>query len=113
MKGKEDSDQLPPVKKHRISPGVRALSEIRRFQKSTELLIKRLPFQRLVREIVKDQCGEGVRFQVVALGALQEAAEAFLVGIFEDTNLCSIHARRVTIMPKDLQLAMRIRGTKV
>ena len=112
MKGKEVSDKLPPVKKYRVSPGVRALAEIRRYQKSTELLIKRLPFQRLVREIVKGQCGDGFRFQVGALCALQEAAEAFIVGIFEDTNLCSIHARRVTIMPKDLQLAMRVRGTK-
>ena len=82
VQGKEVSDKLPPVKKYRVSPGVRALAEIRRYQKSTELLIKRLPFQRLVREIVKDQCGEGFRFQVGALGALQEAAEAFLVGIF-------------------------------
>jgi histone H3 len=61
---------------------------------------------------VKNQCGEVFRFQVGALGALQEAAEAFIVGIFEDTNLCSIHAKRVTIMPKDLHLAMRIRGTE-
>ena len=61
---------------------------------------------------MKDQSGEGFRFQVGALGALQEPAEAFIVGIFEDTNLCSIHAKRLTIMPKDLQLTMRIRGTK-
>ena len=61
---------------------------------------------------MKDQSGEGFRFQVGALCALQEPAEAFTVGIFEDSNLCSIHANRVTIMPKDLQLTMRIRGTK-
>ena len=107
---KKGRQMLPPVKKYRVSPGVRALADIRRYQKSTELLIKRLPFQRLVREIVMNQCGEGFRFQVGSLSALQEAAESFLVGIFEDTNLCSIHARRVTIMPKDVQLAMRIRG---
>ena len=89
---------------------MRALAEIRRYQKSTELLIKRLPFQRLVREIVMNQCGEGFRFQVGSLCALQEAAESFLVGLFEDTNLCSIHAKRVTIMPRDLRLAMRIKG---
>ena len=96
MKGKEVGDKLTPVKKYWVSPGVRALAEIRRYQKSTKLLIKRLPFQRLVREIVKNLCGEGFRFQVGALGALQEAAEAFLVGIYEDTNLCYIHARMVT-----------------
>ena len=111
VEGKEV--KLPPNKKYRVSSGVRALAEIRRYQKSTELLIRRLPFQRLVREIVRNLCGEGYKCQVGALCALQEAAEAFLVGLFEDTNLCSIHAKRVTIMPKDLQLAMRIRGGKM
>jgi histone H3 len=53
-----------------------------------------------------------VRFQSVALLALQEATEAYLVGLFEDTNLCAIHAKRVTIMPKDIQLARRIRGER-
>ena len=109
---KKGRQMLPPDKKYRVSPGVRALADIRRYQKSTELLIKRLPFQRLVREIVMNQCGEGFRFQVGSLCALQKAAESFLVGLFEDTNLCSIHAKRVTIMPKDLQLAMRIRALR-
>nr|GEZ96290.1 histone H3-like centromeric protein CSE4 [Tanacetum cinerariifolium] len=81
--------------------------EIRKYQKSTELLIRKLPFQRLVREIAQDFKTD-LRFQSHAVLALQEAAEAYLVGLFEDTNLCAIHAKRVTIMPKDIQLARRI-----
>jgi histone H3 len=73
-------------KPHRYRPGTVALREIRRYQKSTELLIRVM--------------------------ALQEASEAYLVGLFEDTNLCAIHAKRVTIMPKDIQLARRIRGER-
>ena len=105
-----------------------ALREIRRYQKSTELLIRKLPFQRLVREIAQD-FKRDLRFQYAAIGALQvkiivypkhsslcyviqEASEAYLVGLFEDTNLCAIHAKRVTIMPKDLQLARRLRGER-
>ena len=89
----------------------RALREIRRYQKSTELLIRKLPFQRLVREIAQDFKTD-LRFQSSAVMALQEASEAYLVGLFEDTNLCAIHAKRVTIMPKDIQLARRIRGER-
>merc|ERR1712083_791303 len=80
----------------------RPLREIRRFQKSTELLIRKLPFQRLVREIASEYRNE-LRFQSSAVLALQEASEAYMVGLFEDTNLCAIHAKRVTIMPKDMQ----------
>ena len=124
-------------------------SEIRKYQKSTELLIRKLPFQRLVREIAQDfkvlileslvwfffpswflclcfsvtlakiwisvvmfLVQTDLRFQSHAVLALQEAAEAYLVGLFEDTNLCAIHAKRVTIMPKDIQLARRIRGER-
>ena len=96
---------------HRFRPGTVALREIRRFQKSTELLIRKLPFQRLVREIANDFKTD-LRFQSSAVLALQEAAEAYMVGLFEDTNLCAIHAKRVTIMPKDMQLARRIRGER-
>ncbi|ODM86563.1 histone H3 [Orchesella cincta] len=92
-------------------PGTVALREIRRYQKSTELLIRKLPFQRLVREIAQDFKTD-LRFQSSAVMALQEASEAYLVGLFEDTNLCAIHAKRVTIMPKDIQLARRIRGER-
>ena len=83
----------------------------RKYQKSTELLIRKLPFQRLVREIAQDFKTD-LRFQSSAVLALQEAAEAYLVGLFEDTNLAAIHAKRVTIMPKDIQLARRIRGER-
>lgn len=101
-----------PVKKpHRYRPGTVALREIRKYQKSTNLLIRRLPFQRLVREIASGFKTD-LRFQSSAIGALQEAAEAYLVGLFEDTNLCAIHAKRVTIQPKDMQLAKRLRGER-
>eukprot|EP00761_Pharyngomonas_kirbyi_P011697 gb/GECH01011723.1/.p1 GENE.gb/GECH01011723.1/~~gb/GECH01011723.1/.p1 ORF type:complete len:138 (+),score=24.35 gb/GECH01011723.1/:1-414(+) len=96
-------------KPHRFKPGTVALREIRRYQKSTELLLRKLPFQRLVREIAQDYKSD-LRFQSSAVLALQEASEAYLVGLFEDTNLCAIHAKRVTIMPKDVHLARRIRG---
>ncbi|KAH9393835.1 Core histone H2A/H2B/H3/H4 [Tyrophagus putrescentiae] len=98
-------------KPHRYRPGTVALREIRRYQKSTELLIRKLPFQRLVREIAQDFKTD-LRFQSSAVMALQEASESYLVGLFEDTNLCAIHAKRVTIMPKDIQLARRIRGER-
>ena len=83
-------------KPHRFRPGTVALREIRRYQKSTELLIRKLPFQRLVREIAQDFKTD-LRFQSAAIGALQEASEAYLVSLFEDTNLCAIHAKRVTV----------------
>ena len=98
-------------KPHRYRPGTVALREIRRYQKSPDLLIRKAPFQRLVREIAQDFKSD-LRFQSTAVLALQEAAEAYLVGLFEDTNLCAIHAKRVTIMPKDIQLARRIRGER-
>ena len=96
---------------HRFRPGTVALREIRRYQKNTDLLIRKLPFQRLVREIAT-MFKTDLRFQSAAVLALQEASEAYLVGIMEDTNLCAIHAKRVTIMPKDMQLARRIRGER-
>lgn len=98
-------------KPHRFKPGTVALREIRKYQKSTELLVRKLPFQRLVREIAQEFKTD-LRFQSSAVLALQEATEAYMVGLFEDTNLCAIHAKRVTIMPKDMQLARRIRGDR-
>ena len=98
-------------KPHRYRPGTVALREIRRYQKSTDLLIRKLPFQRFVKEIAQDFKSD-LRYQASSVLALQEAAEAYLVGLFEDTNLCAIHAKRVTIMPKDIQLARRIRGER-
>jgi histone H3 len=99
------------MKKHRYRPGTVALRDIRKYQKSPELLIRKLPFQRLVREIAQDFKTD-LRFQSSTVLALQEAAEAYLVGLFEDTQLCAIHAKRVTIMPIDMQLARRIRGER-
>lgn len=87
------------------------MREIRKYQKSTELLLRKLPFQGVVREIAQEYKSD-LRFQKAALLALQEAAEAYLIGLFEDSNLCAIHAKRITIMPKDVQLARRIRGER-
>jgi histone H3 len=96
-------------KPHRFRPGTVALREIRRYQKSSELLIRKLPFQRLVREIAQNH-RDDLRFQASAIAALQQAAEAYLASLFEDTNLCALHAKRVTILARDMQLARRIRG---
>jgi len=99
-------------KPHRYRPGTVALREIRRYQKSTELLLRKLPFQRLVREVAQNLGNPEIRFQAASLSALQEGSEAYLIGLMEDTNLCAIHAKRVTIMPRDIQLARRIRGER-
>ena len=99
------------TKHKRFRPGQLALKEIRRYQNSTKLLIRKLPFQRLVKEIIQGKDSD-LRVQTEALHLLQEAAEAYLVSLFEDTNICAVHAKRVTIMPKDLQLATRLRGRR-
>lgn len=113
-----------PTKPHRYRPGTVALREIRRYQKGTELLIRKIAFQKLVKQITQDMTATSsgtrrqtleqvqYRFQSAAILALQEASEAYLVGLFEDTNLCALHAKRVTIMPKDIALARRIRGER-
>lgn len=98
-------------KKMRWRPGTVALREIKRYQKSTDLLLAKSPFQRFVRSICDGIDGQ-LRFQSQALLALQEAAESYLTGLFEDSNLCAIHANRVTVMKKDLDLARRIRGER-
>lgn len=106
-------------KKRRYKPGTVALREIRKYQRSTDLLISKLPFARVVREVADDfieanydssASAVGLRWQSSAILALQEATEAYLVHLFEDANLCAIHAKRVTIMQRDIQLARRIRG---
>ncbi|KAM0861351.1 hypothetical protein ACQ4PT_045945 [Festuca glaucescens] len=99
-------------KPRRYRPGTVALREIRKYQKGTELLIRKLPFQRLVWEIAQ-VFKIDLRFQSHAVLALQEAAEEYLVGLFEDTNLCAVHAMHVTIMSKDVHLARRIRGERL
>ena len=98
-------------KARRYRPGTVALREIRRYQKSSELLIRRMPFQRLVREIAQVH-NPYLRFQSGVILALQESTEAYLVGLLEDSNLGAIHAKRVTIMPKDMQLVQLIRGER-
>ena len=100
-------------RKRRFRAGTKALREIRRYQKSTDFLLRRLPFQRYVREIAEDCAVEGgIRFTASALTALQEASETYLVGVFEDTNLAAIHAGRVTVFEKDMQLSLRLRGER-
>merc|ERR1719370_1532852 len=96
-------------KPKRIRPGIVALREIRRYQKSTELLLRKLPFQRLVKEIAQN-LRPGLRFQSAAVSAIQESTESYLVGLLDETNLCAIHAKRVSIMSRDMQLARRLRG---
>ena len=105
--GMKDKD----AKKRRFKAGTVALREIKRYQKSHEMLLPRAPFQRLVRSIVTDMDHQ-LMFQSQALVALQEASEAYIVSLFEDTNLCAIHAHRTTIMKKDMLLARRIRGDR-
>lgn len=109
-RGAKQRQALPVAAKlpHR-RPGTAALREIRRYQRSTELLIRKRPFQRLVQEVAQ-RVNRDVRFQASTVLALQEASEAYLVGLFEEANLAAIHARRVTIRPQDIQLARRIRG---
>jgi histone H3 len=97
------------AKPHRYRPGTVALREIRKYQRSTDLLIRKLPFQRLVKEIAQD-FKTSLRFQPSAILALQEASESYLTSLFEDANLITIHAKRITLMPKDIHLARRIRG---
>jgi histone H3 len=108
---KTPAQRGPAKKAHRWKPGTVALREIRKYQMGTELLVRKLPFQRFVREIAQDY-KKDLRFQSNAILALQEASEAYLISLFEDTNLCAIHAKRVTIQDKDMQLAKRIRGDK-
>ena len=98
-------------KKPRMRPGTVALREVKRYQKSLDNLIPRAPFQRLVRSIVTDLDHE-MKWQSAALLALQEASEAYITGLFEDTNLCAIHAKRQTVFKKDMELARRIRGDR-
>ena len=112
-KGKPGVETTSRRKPRRCRPGTIALRQIRRCQRSTDLLIRKGAFQKLVKEITANKLNRGdLRFQGTALLALQEASESHLVAVFEDTNLCALHAKRVTIMQKDMQLARRIRGEK-
>lgn len=98
-------------KSFRFRPGTVALREIRRYQKGTDLLLRKAPFQRLVRELTAAH-KDGLRFQSSAVLAIQEATESYVVSLLADTNLCAIHTKRVTIMPRDIHLARRLRGER-
>lgn len=106
---KADGAASTGVKKFRWHPGTVALREIRKFQKGTDLLLRKAPFQRLVREIAQS-FKDGLRFQSSAVAAIQEATESYVVSLLSDTSLCAVHAKRVTAMPRDLHLARRLRG---
>ena len=105
------ADNPTKKRKNYFRPGYLTLNEIRHYQKKVHLLIRKLPFQHLVREITQ-QFSPDLRFRSATITALQEASEAYIIHLFEDTNLCAIHAKRVTIMPKDIQLVRRIRGKR-
>ncbi|GMS82706.1 hypothetical protein PENTCL1PPCAC_4881 [Pristionchus entomophagus] len=94
--------------KHR---GSKVLKDIKRYQRGFNLLIPRMPFRRVVRQVMQEmkRGSDGLMIQSLAVDALQEAAEAYLVSLFDDANMAAIHARRVTIMPKDLDIVRRIR----
>lgn len=108
----QPGDPIVEKPRRRTKQGQAALREIRRLQKSTDLLIRKLPFARVVREVVQSEFGVDAdyRWQSMAILALQEASETYLTHLLEDTNLCAIHAKRVTIMQKDIHLARRLRG---
>lgn len=89
----------------RFRPGTVALRDIRKYQRSTELILRRLPFQRLVRHCVQEWKSDA-RFQAAALLALQEAAETYIVKLYEDMNQLAVHAKRVTILEKDFYLVV-------
>nr|XP_022321624.1 histone H3-like centromeric protein cnp1 [Crassostrea virginica] len=111
---KTRTSSVPSPKKRRYRPGQKALKEIRKFQNSTNLLIRKLPFSRVVREIAMGVVGptQTMMWKATAIMALQEAAEAYLVLLFEDALLCAVHAKRVTVSPKDIWLAQRLRGDR-
>ena len=109
---KKASSGSSGVKKtRRWKSGTVALREIRRYQKGTDMLLRKAPFQRLIREIAHNS-KEGIRFQAAAVLAIQEATEAYMISLLADTNLCAIHTKRVTIMAKDIHLARRLRGER-
>ena len=104
--------RAPGMKKsRRFRPGTVALRQIRKFQKGTNTLIRKAPFQRMVREVANTQ-KDGLRWQSAAVAAMQEATESYVIGLLSDSNLCALHARRVTVMPRDIHLARRLRGER-
>ena len=102
------SDGRKEEKSKGVRRGLKALCEIEKYQSSTDTLIRKLPFQRVVREIAQT-IQEDLQFQSTAIMALQKVGEAFLVRLLEQSNLCAIHAKCVMVIPKDIQLVRRIR----
>ena len=105
------SSSAGAARKRRFRPGTVALRAIHRYQRGTQFLMRKAPFQRLVRGVATNH-KEGLRWQASALAALQEATEAFVVSLLSDGNLCALHAHRVTLMAKDVHLAQRLRGER-
>lgn len=105
------ASKAPGAKKFRWRPGTVALRQIKKYQKTTDLLMRKAPFQRLVRELATGH-KEGLKWQASAVAALQEATESYVTGLLSDSNLCALHAKRVTLMTRDLALARRLRGER-
>jgi histone H3 len=98
-------------KQRRFRPGTVALRTIRKLQKTTGTLIRRAPFYRMARCLAAVTM-EGYRFQTAALAVIQEATESYVIGILANANLAALHAKRVTVMPRDLHLARRLAGER-
>jgi histone H3 len=105
------STQLTPAfnRKTKFRPGEKALREIRFYQKNTNLLIRKAPFARFIRDVAEDLV-PGTKFSMVALEAIQEMTERYVVSMYEDSNWCALHAKRVTVFKRDMVLARRLRG---
>ena len=106
---KKTAQQSEEKVKRRLRPGVKALREIRQYQRSTDVLLPRAPLQRVIKEITAKYFPEA-RYSYGAIDAIQQCVESYMIGLFEDTQLCAIHAKRATVMTKDMRLARRIRG---
>ena len=106
---RKTASEMVGVKRRRARPGQHAMQEIRSLQKSTGVLLRKAPFIRLVRQITHSM-NDTMRFQAESLNALIEGTEAYVISLLGDTNLAAIHAHRVTVMPKDMRLVLRIRG---
>ena len=111
IKAQKEIDGVKVRKAHRFRPGTVALREIRKYQRSTDMLIKRAPFRRLIREIAQDY-KDDVRFQKSAIDAIQEATESYITSLFTDSNLAALHTGRTTVMANDLHLTLRMRGER-
>lgn len=107
-----DGGEAKARKPHRYHPGTVSLREIRRYQRSTDLLMRKSPVQRVIRQIAQTSAGPevDVRFQRSAILALHEACESYLTGLFANANTIAIHSKRVTVEASDLLLAKELKG---